>query len=120
MVQSLLDYSVKLVVGLVVVPILVTGLGRTLFGVWEMLGRLVGYIESTDGRSTQALRLVISNQQSPTTTPPSGAGSAARWSVWLCFLPLWVVAGALLIWLAPTITKVPPSSIPRYASPARS
>jgi O-antigen/teichoic acid export membrane protein len=28
--------------------------------------------------------------------------------VWLCFLPLWLTAGALLIWLAPTITKVPP------------
>src|SRR3990170_8543509 len=63
-VQSLLDYSVKLGVGLVIVPILVTGLGRTLFGIWEMLGRLVGFIESADGRSTQALRLVISNQQS--------------------------------------------------------
>ena len=42
--QALLDYSVKLGVGLVIVPILVTGLGRTMFGVWEMLGRLAGYI----------------------------------------------------------------------------
>src|SRR5687768_12649704 len=70
--QSLLDYSVKLAVGLVIVPILVTGLGRTLYGVWEMLGRLVGYIESADGRSTQVLRLVISNQQA------SDDGSAKR------------------------------------------
>src|SRR5919112_2665233 len=61
--QSLLDYSVKLGVGLLIVPLLVTGLGRTMFGIWEMLGRLTGYIESTDGRSTQALRLMISNQQ---------------------------------------------------------
>ena len=107
-VQSLLDYSVKLGVGLVIVPILLTGLGRTLFGVWEMLGRLVGYVESADGRSTQALRLVISNQQS------SGDNAAKRrWvgsalAVWVCFIPLWATAAALLIWLTPTITKVPP------------
>ena len=105
--QSLLDYSVKLAVGLVIVPILVTGLGRTLYGVWEMLGRLVGYIESADGRSTQALRLVISNQQS------SNDGAAKRrWvgsalMVWVYFLPLWAVSGVLLIWLTPTVTKVP-------------
>ena len=108
--QSLLDYSVKLAVGLVIVPILVTGLGRTLFGVWEMLGRLAGYVESADGRSTQALRLVISSQQSS-----DDNGAKRRWvgsalAVWICFLPVWATAGALLIWLTPTVTKVPPES----------
>ena len=106
--QSLLDYSVKLGVGLLIVPILVTGLGRTMFGVWEMLGRLTGYIESADGRSTQALRLVISNQQGSEdhTRKRRLVGSAL--AVWVCFLPVWASAGALLIWLAPSVTKVPP------------
>jgi len=106
--QSLLDYSVKLGVGFIIVPILVTGLGRTLYGVWEMLGRLVGYVESADGRSTQALRLVISNQQwsGDHTAKRRWIGSAL--AVWICFLPLWATAGALLIWLTPTVTKVPP------------
>jgi O-antigen/teichoic acid export membrane protein len=109
LVQSVLDYSAKLAVGLIVVPLVVNGLGRSLFGVWEMLGRLVGYLESTDGRPTQALRLVISNQQSQ-----SDAAAKRRWvgsalTVWLCFLPLWIVTGALVIWLAPTVTKVSPA-----------
>jgi O-antigen/teichoic acid export membrane protein len=108
LVQSLLDYGVKLAVRLIVIPILVTGLGRSLFGVWEMLGRLAGYIESTDGRPTQALRLVISNLQFQ-----GDAAANRRWVgsalvVWLGFLPLWIGAGALLIWSAPTITKAPP------------
>src|SRR5205809_5443304 len=60
---SLLDYSAKVAVGFVVVPILVTGLGRSLYGVWEMLGRLVGYMSAGDGRPTQAVRLVVSNLQ---------------------------------------------------------
>jgi O-antigen/teichoic acid export membrane protein len=108
LVQSLLDYGVKLGVRLIVVPILVTGLGRNLFGVWEMLGRLAGYIESTDGRPTQALRLIISSLQSQ-----SDGAARRRWVgsalvVWLGFLPLWTGAGALLVWLAPAITKAPP------------
>src|SRR2546427_12295381 len=59
-IASLLDYGAKIAVGLVVVPILVGGPGRSLYGVWEMLGRLVGYMTAGDGRPTQALRLVIS------------------------------------------------------------
>jgi O-antigen/teichoic acid export membrane protein len=106
--QALLDYSVKLGVGLVIVPILVTGLGRTMFGVWEMLGRLVGYIESSDGRSTQALRLVISNQQSSNDQAAKRRWIGSALVVWFCFLPLLAVAGALLIWLTPSVTKVPP------------
>jgi O-antigen/teichoic acid export membrane protein len=106
--QALLDYSVKLAVGLVIVPILVTGLGRTLFGVWEMLGRLAGYIESADGRSTHALRLVVSNQQSSEDHAAKRRWIGSALAVWVCFLPLWGTAGALLIWLAPTVTKVPP------------
>jgi O-antigen/teichoic acid export membrane protein len=109
LVQSMLDYSAKLVVGLVVVPILVTGLGRNLFGMWEMLGRLVGYMESTDGRPTQALRLVVSNQQSRTDDGAKRRLVGSALVVWLCFLPLWIVAGALLIWLAPAITKASPA-----------
>jgi O-antigen/teichoic acid export membrane protein len=109
LVQSILDYSAKLVVGLVVVPILVTGLGRSLFGVWEMLGRLVGYMESTDGRPTQALRLVVSSQQSLVDEHAKRRWVGSALVVWLCFLPLWIIAGALLIWLAPAITKSPPA-----------
>src|SRR5438067_10526700 len=33
------------------IPILVAGLGRSLYGVWEMLGRLVGYLRSEEHTS---------------------------------------------------------------------
>jgi O-antigen/teichoic acid export membrane protein len=105
--QSLLDYSVKLGVGLIVVPVLVSGLGRSLFGVWEMLGRLLGYLESGEGRSTQALRLVISNQQSSDDRAAKRRWIGSALAVWACFLPLYLALGAALIWLAPIVTKVP-------------
>jgi O-antigen/teichoic acid export membrane protein len=107
LVQSILDYSVKLAVGFLVVPLLVTGLGRTVFGVWEMLGRLMGYLESADGRPTQALRLVIASSQSHSDESAKRRWVGSALAVWVCFLPLWIATGALVIWLAPSITKVP-------------
>src|SRR5213076_1667990 len=65
-VQSLLDYAAPLGVGLIVTPLLVSGLGRELFGVWEMLNRLIGYMSAADGRPTEALRLVIATKQAAT------------------------------------------------------
>src|ERR1700752_3005471 len=62
-VASLLDYTVKAGVLLVITPILVSTLGRSLYGMWEMLGRLIGYMAAAAGRPTDALRLVISQQQ---------------------------------------------------------
>src|SRR2546425_724326 len=60
---SLLDYGAKIAINFIVIPILVAGLGRSLYGVWEMLGRLVGYLTAGDGRPTQALRLVVATMQ---------------------------------------------------------
>ncbi len=49
-IASLLDYGAKIVVGVVVIPIVVATLGSSLYGVWEMLSRLSGYL--TAGEST--------------------------------------------------------------------
>jgi O-antigen/teichoic acid export membrane protein len=105
-VASLLDYSVKAGVLLFITPILVGELGRTLYGMWEMLGRLVGYMSAADGRSTEALRLVISQQQAADATQNRRTVGAAL-TVWVLMLPLVAVVGGALAWLAPTLTHAP-------------
>jgi O-antigen/teichoic acid export membrane protein len=107
-VASLLDYAAKIAVTLVVIPILVAGLGRSLYGVWEMLGRLVGYMTAGDGRPTQALRLVIANLQASDDAQAKRRYVGAAFVVWTIFLPLIIAAGTLLVWFAPGITKAPP------------
>src|SRR5947208_2509907 len=111
-IATLLDYGAKVAVGLVVVPILVGGLGRSLYGVWEMLGRLVGYMTAGDGRPTQALRLVISNLQASDDDGAKRRYVGGAIAVWLLFLPIVVAAGAGLVWFAPTITTVAPALVP--------
>ena len=106
---SLLDYFVKAGVSLVITPILVGGLGRTLYGVWEMLGRIVGYMAAADGRPTEALRLVISQQQSAGAEQNRRSVGAAL-LVWILMIPLVAFVGGILAWLAPTLTHAPRES----------
>ena len=90
--QALLDYGAKLIVTFVVTPMLVAGLGRSLYGVWEMLARLIGYMSASDARPMEALRLVIATRQG--LNDPAGhrraVGSALI--VWMFFLPLVIAA----------------------------
>lgn len=106
---SLLDYTVKAVVAIVITPILVSGLGRSLYGMWEMLGRLIGYMAATDGRPTEALRLVISQQQAADPIANRRAVGAAL-AVWVLMLPLVAAVGGVLSWFSPALTHATPEA----------
>jgi O-antigen/teichoic acid export membrane protein len=108
-VASLLDYTARAVVGLVTVPILVSGLGRSLYGVWEILSRLIAYMTGADGRPTEALRLTIANHLTRTDDDAKRRLVGSAVFVWLLFLPVVAVVGAVLVWLAPTFAKVAPA-----------
>ena len=106
---SLLDYFAKAGVGLVVTPILVRGLGRSLFGVWEMLSQLTGYMSPADGRANEALRLIIAQRQTSPDDAAKRRSVGAALAVWLIMLPLIASVGAVIaIWLAPLLTKASP------------
>lgn len=108
-VASLLDYAVKIVVSLVVTPILVRGLGISLYGMWEMLARLGSYVSATDGRPTEALRLIIAQRQGDSDTAIKRRFVGAALTVWVIVLPLVIVMAAIFsLWLAPALTKAPP------------
>src|SRR5437762_9326392 len=102
-----LDLGVKTGVGLVLTPLLVDRLGAGLFGVWEMLGRLAGYLAAIGGRPAEALRLVVANRQAAPAADHRRALGAAL-VVWLLFLPLAVAAAAVIAWVAPAITGAAP------------
>lgn len=112
-VALLLDYFAKIAVGLVITPILVSGLGRSLYGLWEILGRLIGYMSATDGRPTEALRLIIANEQAIDDPASKRRLIGGALGVWILFLPILTTVGGIVVWITPTIAKVSPES---YAS----
>lgn len=108
--SSLLDTAVKGGVMALVMPILVGGLGSSLFGVWQMLGRLIAYMHAADGRPTQALKWVIANSQALDDPKMKRRHVGSAMGVWLLFLPVLIVISSALVWVAPYMTKVPPES----------
>lgn len=103
-----LDFGVKTVVGFVVTPLLVERLGAALFGVWEILGRLAGYVAAVGGQPAEALRLVVANRQAAAEPATQRRAMASALIVWLAFLPLAVLASTLLAWYAPALSGAGP------------
>ncbi len=106
-VAACLDYAARLLVGFLTTPLLVAGLGDFYFGVWRMLLSLVGYVSPASGRPTQALKMVLANQQSSTDYDKKRRYVGSALAVWAMFLPLMLVLGGLLTWFAPRWVKSP-------------
>ena len=106
-IAACLDYAARLLVTFLTTPLLVAGLGDFYFGVWQMLLRLVGYVSPASGRPTQALKMVLANQQSSTDYDKKRRYVGSALAVWAMFLPLTLVLGGLLTWFAPRWVKSP-------------
>ncbi|MCI0693045.1 hypothetical protein L0337_13695 [candidate division KSB1 bacterium] len=104
---SALDYGARLVVGFLINPLLVNGLGSYGYGAWQVLGRLISYIGPASGRPTQALKWTIANQQASTNYEEKRRHVGSAVTVWFLFLPVLILLGGLLGWLAPSWLKAP-------------
>lgn len=106
-VASATDYVARLVVGFVVNPILVTGLGSLAYGVWQVIGRLVGYISPASGRPTQTLKWTIANRQASADVEEKRRQVGSAIVVAGIFLPILVALGLAVSWFAPAWLRAP-------------
>jgi O-antigen/teichoic acid export membrane protein len=109
MLAAVLDYAARVVVGLLINPILVSRLGDAVFGVYQVLGRLIGYATPAGGRPSQALKWTIAYEQRSTRYEEKRLQVGSAVAVWFLFLPFLVVAGGLLAWFAPLLVDAPES-----------
>lgn len=106
-VTSALAWGVALAVGFVLTPFLVSGLGDYMYGAWKTLDRSLGYISPLGGRATQALRWTIAQQQASTDYEEKRRQVGNALAVWVLFLPILSVLGALVAWFAPSWIDAP-------------
>lgn len=104
---SIIDYGARVAVEFIITPLLVAGLGNFLYGLWRILWRLNGYMDAAGGRSAQALKWIVAQDQSLTNYEEKRRYIGATVVVWFLFLPLLLMFGGLLVWLAPIFLKVP-------------
>jgi O-antigen/teichoic acid export membrane protein len=104
---SALDYGSRLIVGFIVQPIMVIGLGDYYYGVWQILLRLIGYITPAGGRPAQALKMTLANQQLTASEDEKRRHVGNSIIVWMIFLPIMTIFGGLLTWYVPYWIKSP-------------
>jgi O-antigen/teichoic acid export membrane protein len=110
-VASGLDYGARALVELVVSPLVVSGLGAATYGAWRVLWQWSSYVWGASGRSAQALQYAIAHRQWTATDAEKRQLVGAALFVWLVFLPLLLVAGALGVWLVPHVMDVPDDQV---------
>lgn len=102
-----LDYGASLLVGFIITPILVAGLGNYLYGMWQVLNRLVGYLTPASGRPGFALKATLANQQASTDYAQKRRYVGSTLLIWLMFLPLLAGSGAIVSWYVPYWVHAP-------------
>jgi O-antigen/teichoic acid export membrane protein len=102
-----LDYAARITVQFIINPLLVTGLGKYLYGAWRVLWQLSGYLWATSGRSAQALQMVIAKRQHSPDHEEKRRYVGSALIVWFIFLPILVGVGGLGAWVAPSLLKTP-------------
>jgi O-antigen/teichoic acid export membrane protein len=102
-----LDTGTRLVVGFVISPLLVAGLGPYAFGLWQVLRQLVGYATPASGRPTQALKWMIAKEQESQDYQLKRQYVGSTVALWLAFLPVLGLAGGVLAWFAPEWLDTP-------------
>ena len=95
---SALDYAANIIVGFVVTPFMVTGLGDYYYGAWQILQRLVGYLSPASGRPTQALKFALAKEQNSTDFELKRSFVGSTLVVSALFLPVMAMLGGLLAW----------------------
>jgi O-antigen/teichoic acid export membrane protein len=107
----MLEYAASLLVGFLITPLMVTGLGAYFFGMWQVLNRLVGYINPASGRPGFALKATLANQQASSDYEQKRRYVGSTFVIWLLFLPILVCLGGAVSWFVPYWIQAPASYV---------
>lgn len=102
--SSILDYAANRLTGLFVNPFVITGLGTSLFGIWQMLGQFTGYVNIADTRSSQVLKWTVAQKKDVATVEELRSEAGAAFAVMFLLMPVLLIAGSVIAWYSPYIT----------------
>jgi O-antigen/teichoic acid export membrane protein len=101
------DYGATLIVGFIIMPIMVAGLGNYLFGMWQVLNRLIGYLTPASGRPGFALKTTLANMQASVDFEQKRRYVGSTLIIWLLFLPFLIGIGGIVSWFTPYWVHAP-------------
>ncbi|HWO71103.1 MAG TPA: lipopolysaccharide biosynthesis protein [Actinomycetota bacterium] len=106
------DQLARFAVGLFVNPFLVSRLGDTAYGIWQVLQRLIGHASPAGGRPGEALKWTVAHEQASPDRERKRRQVGNAVAVWVLFLPFLAAVGAILVWFSPAWLGVGPDAVP--------
>ena len=103
--SSMIDYAGIQITGFIINPFIVSGLGSSMYGVWQMLGQMTGYAKMADSRATQVLKWSLASKRDITSAEEFKSDVTTAMVVTAFSLPFTLLIGAIISWYAPTITQ---------------
>src|ERR1044071_9710326 len=95
---SMLEYVTSLLVGFLVTPFMLTGLGDYSYGMWQVLYRIIGYLTPVSGRPSYALKWTLVHQQVSNDDEQKRRYVGSTLVVWVVFLPILISLAAVMAW----------------------
>jgi O-antigen/teichoic acid export membrane protein len=84
-------------------PFLIKFLGPSIFGVWKTIQRTLSFASIVDGRSAQALKWIIANDESSNNIKIKQQAVGSALKIWLYFLPFVILIVFFLVYNLPSL-----------------
>jgi len=103
--SNLLEQGASLIVGFLVTPLIIRGLGTELYGAWTMIQRTAGYLALSDFRPMGTLKFTLAIRQHVEDTDEKQRQIGSALLVWLITLPILLIFGCFVIWATPSFIR---------------
>ena len=105
---SILDQAVKIIIGFVVNPFVISGLGSYLFGVWQVLNQFTNYTTLANIRVSEVLKWSVARDREVLSDTELKENLTSALVLILLIIPIFLIFGTILVYFSPSITKVSP------------
>ncbi|WP_317195553.1 lipopolysaccharide biosynthesis protein [Echinicola shivajiensis] len=103
---EIIDHVGVQIIGFVVNPFIVSGLGSSLYGIWQMLTQMTGYAGIADTRATQVLKWSVSKKRDVASDEDLRSEVTSAFVITLLILPIVLIVGSIVIWYAPSVINM--------------
>ncbi|RYF96198.1 MAG: polysaccharide biosynthesis protein [Chitinophagaceae bacterium] len=103
--SGMIDYAGVQITGFFINPFIVSGLGSSMYGIWQMINQMTGYTKMVDTRATQVLKWSLAAKRDVAAEEEMRNDVTTALVVTALTMPFALIIGAVLSWYAPHIVQ---------------
>ncbi len=108
MISGFLQQAVNFAIGYFVTPIILTTLGKELFGAWSIIKEIQSYMSLVDLRPMGSLKLLLAIKQNDNDFSDKRKLIGAALFMWLLLIPIFTIIGMGVIYYSSEIIRIDP------------